>query len=421
MNKLRIFDTDNLYEIWHTLSRNKLRSLLTMFGVGWGIFMLVVMIGAGKGLENGVTQGVQGFAKNSLYIGSERTTEPYKGFQKGRSWNLRSSDIDLLRNKFPEIENISPLNFGSRSSDNVTFEQRSGTFNIKGLYPEYYKIDPVNLIHGRNLNQIDIEESRKVCVIGERVFNDIFNGDASNVGNYIRVNGIYVQVVGVIKQITNVSINGSTDESIFFPYSTMTRVYNMGDVVHIIALSCYDRFPMSLMEDKLALQLKISHDVSPTDKGALFLINIEKQFKMMNYLFIGINVLIWIVGLGTLLAGVVGVSNIMVVTIQERTKEIGIRRALGASPKEILLQIINETVLLTTVAGLLGLTAGVGLLGFIGRVIEGNDEVFFKDPQISFEAAIAATIILMISGMLAGLVPATRAMKIKAIEAIREE
>ncbi|MGL4992673.1 MAG: ABC transporter permease [Bacteroidales bacterium] len=421
MNKLRIFDTDNLYEIWHTLSRNKLRSILTMFGVGWGIFMLVIMIGAGKGLENGVSQGVAGFAKNSLYVGSDRTSEAYKGFQKGRSWNLRRSDIELLRQKFPEIEHISPLNFGGRSSDNVVFEQKTGSFNIKGLYPEYYKIDPVKLIHGRNLNQIDIDESRKVCVIGERVFNDIFNGDQSNIGRYIRVNGIYVQVVGVIKQITSVNINGATDESLFFPYSTMTRVFNMGDVVHIIALSCYEKYPMSVMEDKIALQLKSYHDISPTDKGALFLINIEKQFKMMNYLFIGINALIWIVGLGTLLAGVVGVSNIMVVTIQERTKEIGIRRALGAAPREILLQIINETVLLTTVAGLMGLTAGVAILGLIGSSIEGNKDLFFKDPQISFNVAVAATVILIISGLLAGLVPATRAMKIKAIEAIREE
>lgn len=398
-----------------------MRSILTMFGVGWGIFMLVVMIGAGRGLENGVTNGIQGFATNSLYLWANQTTEAYMGYQKGRSWSMKREDIDILRQKFPEIEYISPMLFGERRSDNVSFEEQVGTFSTKGLYPEYNKIDPVKLLHGRTINQVDIDEGRKICIIGERVFNDLLNGDASKVGSYIRVNGIYFQVAGVIKQVTNVNINGATDETIFFPYTTMLRAFSMGDVVHLIAISCYNQFPISEMEDHIAEVVKKQHSVSPTDKGALFQLNIEKQFKMMNYLFIGINVLIWVVGLGTLMAGVVGVSNIMVVTVQERTKEIGIRRALGAAPSDILLQIVNETMLLTTAAGMMGLTAGVALLSAVGTAIEGNEELFFKDPQISFGVAVTAALLLILSGMLAGLVPAMRALNIRAIEAIREE
>ena len=423
MNKIPFLDFAQFQEIIHPLSKNKLRSFLTMFGVGWGIFMLVVMIGAGNGLENGVLSGVEGIPTNSCFMFTNRTTLPYKGFQRGRYWELKKSDVSVIRQNVPEVDLVEPVLFGGGGTDNTIYKDKAGTFSTKGIAENYFKIDPVKTIEGRLINKIDIAENRKVCLIGEKVFNDLFSNTPNSIGDYIRVDGIYFQVIGIIKATTQINMGSSTDETIFIPISTMQQAYSKGDEVHMIAVTAEPNKSITKVQDKITKLIKEQHMINPDDKSALWVLNIEEQFKQMSMLFMGISVLIWIVGMGSLAAGVIGVSNIMVVTVQERTKEIGIRRALGAKPAEIILQIVQETVILTLVAGLFGMTIGIGVLDIAGKILQANQSgnIFLKDPQITFNVAVLAMIVLVICGILAGLVPASRAMKIKAIDAIREE
>jgi putative ABC transport system permease protein len=422
-----MFDFDRWNEIWHALAKNKIRSLLTAFGVFWGIFMLVVMSGAGNGLRNGLIEGVAKFATNSAFMWTERTSEPYKGFKRGRWWNMDSEDLAVLRSKVPEIEILSPKNFGSRSNSgpNTIRGKLNGSFNIKGDYPDYLKIDPATLVKGRWINEIDIREKRKVCAIGTKVYEQMFKPGENPLGEYLKISGVYYQVIGVLKPETRVNINGRTEESIFIPFTTMQQTYNMGNEVHIIAFTAKKGVPVSVVEEKVKDIVKKRHSVSPTDVQAIRSINIEKQFMQMRGLFIGINILTWIVGIGTLLAGVIGVSNIMLVIVKERTREIGVQRALGARPVTIITQVMLESVALTTVAGYIGLSAGVGLLELVSKVIdsqprEGN-EIFFRNPEISIGVALAALAVLVVAGLFAGSIPAKRALQIKPIEALREE
>lgn len=415
-----MFDLDRFQEIWITITHNKSRSFLTAFGVFWGMFMLVAMVGAGVALERGITSQVEGFATNSCFIWENRTSEPYKGFRKGRQWEMRNRDITLLQQTVPEIQYIAPVIFGGRGENNVLRDDKSGSFGVKGNFPSYNDIDNQKLITGRYINEIDIAEKRKVCVIGERVYEVMFPQNEDPLGKTIQVNGIYFTVVGVTRSTTNINIGGDSQETIVLPFSTMQQAFNMGERVHFLAITAQPGVKVKVVEDKVKSVLKQAHDISPDDKTAVGGMNIEDQFTMFLYLGIGIASLIWIVGTGTLLAGAVGVSNIMLVTVKERTREIGIRRALGATPSNIVGQILTESVVLTLIAGVSGLMVGVGLLSLAGQVLE-QTEGMFKDPQISFGVGVGALIILVVIGTLAGFIPANRAMKIKPIEAIREE
>ena len=415
-----MFDLDRFQEIWITITHNKSRSVLTAFGVFWGMFMLVAMVGAGVALERGITSQVEGFATNSCFIWENRTSEPYKGFRKGRQWEMRNRDITLLQQNVPEIQFIAPIIFGGRNENNVLRDDKSGSFNVKGNFPSYNDIDNQKLIKGRYINDIDIAEKRKVCVIGERVSEVMFPQNEDPLGKNIQVNGIYFTVIGVTRSTTNINIGGDSQETVVLPFTTMQQAFNMGDRVHFLAITAQPGVKVKVVEDKVKAVLKQAHDISPEDKTAVGGMNIEDQFTMFLYLGIGIASLIWIVGTGTLLAGAVGVSNIMLVTVKERTREIGIRRALGATPSNIVGQILTESVVLTLLAGVSGLMVGVGLLFLVGKVLEQSDGMF-KDPQISFAVGIGALIILVVIGTLAGFIPANRAMKIKPIEAIREE
>ncbi|MFA5045479.1 MAG: ABC transporter permease [Paludibacter sp.] len=415
-----MFDLDRWQEIWMTITHNKSRSFLTAFGVFWGMFMLVVMVGAGVALERGMNSQIEGFATNSCFVWTEQTAEPYKGFKKGRSWNMENEDIPALISKVPEIQYLAPVLFGGGGTNNVTRNDKVGSFSVKGNYPSYNKIDESIMIKGRYINDIDIVEKRKVCVIGERVLEVLFPNNEDPIGKNIQVNGIYFQVIGVGQHTSDINIGGRSEETVVLPFSTMQQAYNQGNIVHFLAVTAQPGIKVKVVEDKIREVLKDRHSISPDDKKAVGGMNIEDQFTMFLYLGIGIASLIWIVGLGTLLAGGIGVSNIMLVTVRERTKEIGIRRALGATPRNIITQILSESIILTLIAGVAGLMLGVGLLSLVGMALSQGDQ-FFKDPQISFGVAIAALMILLIIGTLAGFIPANRAMSIKPIEAIREE
>ena len=416
-----MFDLDRWQEIWFTITHNKSRSFLTAFGVFWGMFMLVVMVGAGVALQRGMSSEIEGFATNSYFVWSAQTSEAYKGFKKGRNWNMENEDIPLLINKVPEIQYLAPVLFGGGGSNNVTRNDKAGSYGVKGNYPSYNLIDECKMIYGRYINDIDIAEKRKVCVIGERVYEVLFPTGENPIGKSIQVNGIYFQVVGVGRHTSSViNIGGRTEETVVLPFSTMQQAFNQGKTVHFMAITAKPGIKVKVIEEKIRSVLSEKHSISPDDKKAIGGFNIEDIFTMFLYLGIGIAFLIWFVGLGTLFAGAVGVSNIMLVTVRERTKEIGIRRALGATPRNIIAQILSESIILTLIAGIAGLMVGVGLLAIVGIVLSQGDQ-FFKDPQISFSVAIAAFFILLVIGTLAGFVPANRAMKIKPIEAIREE
>jgi len=415
-----MFDIDRWQEIWFTITHNKSRSFLTAFGVFWGMFMLVVMVGAGVALQRGMSSQIEGFATNSCFVWAQQTSEPYKGLKKGRNWNMENADISLLINKVPEIQYLAPVLFGGQSTNNVTRNDKAGTYGVKGNYPSYNKIDESKMVYGRYINDIDITEERKVCVIGERVYEVLFPKDENPIGKSIQVNGIYFNVIGVARHTSHVNIGGNAEESVVLPFSTMQQAFNQGKIIHFMAVTAKPGIKVKIIEDKIHAVLQEKHNISPLDKKAVGGFNIEDEFNMFLYLGIGIAALIWIVGLGTLFAGAIGVSNIMLVTVRERTKEIGIRRALGATPRNIIAQILSESIILTVIAGVLGLMFGVGLLSLVGVALSHGDQ-FFKDPQISFTVAIAALIILLIIGTLAGFIPANRAMNIKPIEAIREE
>ena len=417
-----LFDLDRFQEIWQTITRNKVRSLLTAFGVFWGIFMLVIMMGAGRGMERGMMQGIDGFATNSCFMGTSQTSLPYKGFQKGRQWSIRNRDLDILLNSIPEIEVLSPMLWGARSANNVVFRENTGSYNVRGLHSNYIEIEQQRMRFGRFINQIDIVQARKVCVIGTTVYEELFPTRGNPLGQHIRVNGIYYQIVGVASGVSGLSIGGRSEETVVIPFSTMQRVNNQGDIIHLLAASTLPNVPVKEVQEKMETVLKANNSVSPDDKQAVWSFNLQEQFQMFQYLFLGIAIVIWIVGSGTLIAGIVGVSNILTVTIKERTKEIGIRRALGAKPGTIMGQIIWEGLVLTSIAGLLGLCFGVLCLILANTYwLENAEDVFLSDPMITFGAAVASVIILLFFGLVAGSLPARRALQVKAIEAIREE
>ncbi len=423
-----MFDLDLWKEILSALKKNRLRSFMTAFGVFWGIFMLIIMSGAGKALENGVMDGISSFASNSAFFWTDRTSVPYKGFQRGRRWLYNNSDIEVFKSKVKELEYLSPRLFGPRDfqGENTIRGEKTGAFNIYGDYPDYFKIDPWVPVKGRLMNEIDAFQSRKICIIGERVEELMFEPDEGPIGQYLKISGVYFQVVGVMHPTTRINIGGGRkEETIIVPFTTMQRAFNYGDQIHFFSLTSEKGTPVSVVEEKMKKIIKERHDIAPDDNQAISSFNIETEFIKYTGLFTGIQVLTWIVGIGTLLAGVIGVSNIMLVIIKERTQEIGIQRAIGATPYTIILHIVAESVFLTVLAGYIGLALGVGLLELLNMALEANagsnDDVFFRRPEISFTMAMAALSVLVVSGVIAGLIPARRAIKIKPIDALRDE
>ena len=420
-----LFDRDKWTEIMQALGKNKLRTFFTAFGVFWGIFMLVVMLGSGKGLQNGVSQGMGDMANNALFMWTQQTTVPYKGFPRGRRYNFNNDDTKALRENVPELEFVAPRlqAFSGQDDNNVVRGERTGAFTIHGDYPDMNKIDPMNILSGRFINTYDINDKRKVVVIGSRVKDEMFKKDEEPIGDYLRIKGVYFRVVGVFSSKKNDQQAERENQEIFMPFTTLQQTYNMGNIVGWYSMTAYKEIPASVALEKAKKIMKERHSISPDDDRAIGSFNVENEFKKMEYLFTGINGLIWIVGIGTLLAGVIGVSNIMLIVVKERTKEIGIQRALGATPFAIQSQIILESVFLTALAGYIGLVMGVGLLELINyMLVEFNmSSDMFAHPEVDFQKATTALTILIVSGAFAGLIPARRATKLKPIDALRDE
>lgn len=421
---MSMFDLDNWNEIWVTITRNKLRSILTGFGVFWGIFMLVILIGGGNSFMGGLSAKFEGFASNSTFYSSGVTSEPYKGYRKGRSWNINNRDLELIKDRATTIEYISPNLFYGGGDKNVVNGQKSGSYLSRGVYGEYFFIEGQHILSGRLFNQLDIEEKRKVCVIGKQVYETLFERNEVAEGKYIRVNGVYFQVIGVISPRSDAQIGGNAEETVFLPFTTMQLAFNQGDVVHFVACTTKRGYDAEETVEEVTQILKASHSISPTDEKAVWSMNASQQFKIFDLLFLGVSILIWFVGMSTLLSGMIGISNIMVVTVRERTREIGVRRALGAKPKTILVQILSESFVLTFLAGILGLFAGIAALEIISYAMQDyfmDEANIFIEPFVSFNVAIISLVILLFAGIIAGIMPANRALKIKAIEALRDE
>ncbi len=421
-----MFNRDYWQEIFQTLAKNKIRTFLTAFGVFWGIFMLIIMLGSGAGLENGVTSGMGNFATNSFFIWTQRTTIPYKGFPRGRWFNFRNNDIQAMRNQFPEIKYLAPKIQGWSAGDgtnNTIRKDKTGAFSIKGEYPDWNKVDPMD-IEGRFLNQTDINEQRKVAVIGSRVKEVLFEHDEDPIGESIQIQGIYFTVVGVFTPLnTQINFGGEKEQSIYIPLTTLQKTYNYGDIVGWFSVTVDDDADAGEIENKALKFLASRHSVHPDDDEAFGHFNMAEEFSQMKGLFNGIQGLIWIVGIGTLIAGVIGISNIMLVIVKERTKEIGIKRAIGATPFQVIQQIITESVFLTAISGYVGLVAGVALVEAINQaLIKFNVEnEMFKNPEIDFQTAIIALVVLIIAGGMAGIIPAHRAVRVKPVDALRAE
>lgn len=416
-----MFDRDNWQEIYATIKKNKLRTFLTSLGVGWGIFMLVIMLGAGNGLRNGVLKDFSGTATNSFFMWTQKTTKPYKGMKPGRYYNFNNGDVIAL-SQLKELSVVSPQNQlgGWRGGNSVMRGLKTGNFEVGGVYPNIAKISAVKITSGRFLNENDIREKRKVCVIGTRVREELFKADENPIGSYIRINGVYFKVIGTTVPMSNGGEARQEAQRIVVPFTTFQKAFNYGDVVGWFAISSAKGIKASDAEEKVMAIIKERHKIAPEDTQAIGHWNMEEQYMKMTGLFAGINMLVWFVGIGTLIAGVIGISNIMLIIVKERTKEIGVKRALGATPFAVTSQIIVESVFLTSFAGYFGLLIGIFLLEAVNKAI-GPEVPMFNNPTVDISIALVSLTVLIVCGALAGLIPARRAVSVHPVEALRAE
>ncbi|MBQ9355989.1 MAG: ABC transporter permease [Prevotella sp.] len=412
-------DLDTYHEIINTLTRNKARSFLTGFGVFWGVFMLIALIGGGQGLKELLNQNFEGFATNSAMVWAQPTTKAYKGLRKGRYWNMDYNDVQRVKNRVPELDVVTPLLFSNGGT--AYAGDRKSTVGIDGVMPDYADISGPKMRYGRYLNDMDLAQRRKVCVIQKKTYKDLFPEGGDPCGRFIRIDSMYYQVVGVdYSNAEGMSFGSEPGTTVLLPITLMQQTYNRGSQVDMLAFTGRKGVVMSTLAPRIRETIARAHSVDPTDEQGVMLFNTEVLFQMLDSLFRGVNFLIWLVGLGTLLAGAIGVSNIMMVTVRERTTEIGIRRAIGATPANILRQIISESIVLTLVAGMSGIIFAVLILQMLemGNTEDGIVSAHF---QVDFWTAILAAAVIAVMGVMAGLAPAARAMSITPVDAMRDE
>ena len=418
-----MFDLDHWREIQNALTANKLRTGLTAFGVFWGILMLMLMLGSGNGLRNGVERGFADNATNSVWIWSQSTSKPYRGMPIGRRLEMTNADTAAIRQRVPEVDVLAPRTQlgGWRGGNNVTRGDEAGAFSVMGDMPEIVHVEALRITRGRFLNRYDVEQRRKVAVIGPRVVEVLFEKDEDPLGQHIRINGVYFKVVGLFVPIN--PDDQQDQETIHVPLSTFQHAFNFGERVNWFALTSRHGVPASVAEKNVLTVLRQRHHVHPEDERAFGHFNLEPEYRQIQGLFAGIRTLIWIVGLGTLAAGVIGVSNIMLVIVRERTHEIGIRRAIGATPAAVMGQILLESVLLTAAAGYAGLIAGMGLIDVVAGLLAGApaQNRMFANPGVELASALQALLILVAAGCLAGIMPARRAVAVSPVDALRSD
>ena len=410
-------DLDRWEEIWQTISRNRKRSIMTAFGVFWGIFMLTIMLGAGLGLKNALFSQLGDMSVNSCFFWGGRTSIPYKGLPSGRYWQFENEDLAAIKKQVPNVRSVGSVIWGSEYK--FSRNDKKGDYSLVGYNPDFQQISPQPIRFGRFFNEIDMEQQRKVCILTEQVWLDLFPGGEDPVGSTIRMNNMYLTVIGMIK-VPDRGFRFHGDKSVLMPVSTMQQMYNMGHKLHSVAVAANDDADIKEVETNIKQLVFARHTISPDDTKAVYSQNLGEQVNKFNSLFGGIGTLTWIVGIGTLLAGLVGVSNIMLVIVRERTQEIGVRRALGARPRIIISQIMSESFVLTFVAGIFGLALAVALLSGAESVLTASAGRPIR-PQISFGTGMLSMTVLILGSLLAGILPASRALRIKPVDAIREE
>ena len=397
------------------------RRLMTAFGVFWGILLLTLLVGTGTGLDNGIVSKVKNLSPNELFLRPQETSMPYRGFGRGRKWLLNSHDKELIRGRFGQmVKAYSPVNYAGYQ--NVVINDQSHPFLVSGVDPQFVSLIPQRVTTGRFINDIDMLEHRKVCVIGEHVAEVLFNSPEEAIGSNISVNGMALTVVGVT-HCTNrhILIGIDLSESVLMPLPTEQTAYGRGDEIDFCSVTMDDAFPMEQQKGQIVALIKENHFIHPDDELAITAPTVGEESVMYNNAITGVNILIWIVGLGTLMAGLIGITNIMLVSVRERTREIGIRRAVGATPRHIIKEIMLESLVLTLGAGLLGLCVGVWLLHGVDNMLPQGDDTVISRLHMPFWKAIISLLILVAGGLLAGWIPARRAIAIKPIEALREE
>jgi len=419
-----MFNRDRWSEILEVLTTNWFRTILTAFGVFWGIFILILLLAAGKGLENGIRQDFGDIATNTMFMWTRTVSKSYEGMAKGRRYNYRLSDVEDIKQNVPNLRFVSPRNQlgGFNGANNVVRELKSGAFNVYGDYPEFIKQEPMNITSGRFINYGDINEKRKIAIIGDGVLKSLYDIGENPIGTYIKVQGVNFMVIGTYTKKSSGGDSQEGQKEIFVPFTSFSQAFNMGDRVGWMAITANDGTPITSIKQDIFNIVKKNHKIHPEDERAVGHFDLYQEFNRVENLFIALKVLAYFVGSLVLISGVIGVSNIMLIVVKERTKEIGIRRALGASPGSIRSQILTESVFLTIISGMAGISFGALIIFIINYVLDLSGPIdMFLNPSVDLRVITIALTILIVSGLLAGLIPAQNAIKLKPVEALRTE
>ena len=421
-----MFDRDKWNEILEALTANTFRTILTAFGVFWGIFILVILLAAGNGLENGVKKGFDGIATNTMFMWSQTASKPYKGLPANRKFNFKNADVAALKENFPDLLYVSPRNQlgGFEGANNVVRGTKTAAYTIYGDYPELINQEPMDIPKGRFLNQQDITLKRKVAVIGQGVIKELYTPVEEVIGTYIKINGVNFMIVGVYKSKSNNRGGGEEEQKkIFIPFTTFQQAFNFGDTVGWMALTANDGASITDLKPKILEFMKGRHSINPADDRAIGNFDLYAEFSKVQSLFAILRFIAYFVGTLVLLSGVIGISNIMLIVVKERTKEIGIRRALGATPGAIRTQILTEAIFLTIMAGMFGIALATGVLWVLNFVLDSmpSDDMMFANPSVDLAVVFFALLILIGSGLLAGFIPAQTAIRVKPVDALRPE
>lgn len=419
-----MFSRDRWEEILETLNANKLRTFLTALGVVWGIFVLVVLLALTNGLKNGVTADFGDFATNSMFMWTQGTSKPYKGLPKDRRFNYKIDDIAAIKSEIPNLKYVSPRNQlgGFRGNNNVIRGTKTGAFEIYGDYPEYIKQQPMDILQGRFISYSDINTSRKICVIGKGVVKGLYDKDEDAIGTYVKINGVNFLVVGTFKTSNSQGNDEEEANTIYIPFTTFGQAFNRGDRVGWMAITAEDDVPITTIKQKVFDLMKSRHKIHPEDDRAIGHFDLAEQFGRVNGLFSILAFVGYFVGVLILASGIIGINNIMLIVVKERTKEIGVRRALGATPWMIKGQILQESLVLTILSGMVGVSLAAFLIWGMNSILDNVGPVEnFANPSVSMQVVITALVILIVSGLLAGLIPANKATKMKPVDALRIE
>ncbi|NGZ89718.1 ABC transporter permease [Psychroflexus maritimus] len=419
-----MFSRDKWSEILESLTSNMFRTILTAFGVFWGIFILVILLASGTGLENGVKKGFSGVATNSMFMWAQTASQAYKGLPKGRRYNFKLDDIEAIKDEVNGLKYVSPRNQlgGFGGANNVTRGLKSGAFNVYGDYPDIINQEPTTILQGRFINQNDINERRKVAVIGEGVLQELYDFDEDPLGTYIKIQGVNFMVIGIFKKKGfGPGDNEEASKQIYTPFTAYSQAFNQGENVGWMAVTAKDGESISELKKEVFEVVKQRHTIAPKDDRAIGHFDLFEQYNKITGLFLALNAVAYFVGIMVLISGVIGISNIMLIVVKERTNEIGVRRALGATPWQIKGQILMESITLTIIAGMTGIVFATGVLILVNKFLPQNADLMFVNPSVDLNSIVIALIILIISGLLAGLIPAQNAIKIRPVDALRTE